>query len=84
LTIDLKNQIFWSSVTKGNKDVLQFMIEQCGMDVEMGDANERTVIEVAAQNGNRDEFLQISIIFLTLGSRPRKLRIVHIPKAIGA
>jgi hypothetical protein len=61
LTIDLKNQIFWSSVTKGNKDVLQFMIEQCGMDVEMGDANERTVIEIAAQNGNLDEVLQRSV-----------------------
>jgi hypothetical protein len=59
LTIDLKNQIFWSSVTKGNKDVLQFMIEQCGMDVEMGDANERTVIEVAAQNGHANCVLYI-------------------------
>ena len=52
LSIDLKNQIFWSAVSKGNKDVLQFMVEQCGIDPETGDTNERTVLEVAAQNGN--------------------------------
>ncbi len=63
MSIDLKNQIFWSAVTKGNKDVLQFMIEQCGMDVETGDANERTVIEVAAQNGTRKEiFAKINFL----------------------
>lgn len=67
---------------KGNKEVLQFMIEQCNMDVEMGDANERTVIDVAAQYGNREEFLQrkVNVFLLTCGSRPCKLRAVYIPK----